>query len=69
MMGARAGEDRARAVFSLDPFYLACNDIKGLVPTDAHIFGGSPVLAVPVAVRIEIDPLHGIQKALWRINQ
>src|SRR5208337_5621535 len=56
--------DRTGAVDALLPVDLLGDDVQGLVPTDAHIAGLAPVLRIPFAVGIEVDPLHGVKNAL-----
>ena len=58
----RAGAMRLGALDLLD------HDIQRLVPADAHEFRLAPILNIPLAVRVEVHPLHGMQDAVLRID-
>ena len=54
---------------ALLPVDLLGDDVQRLVPADPHVAGFAAVLGIAFAIRIEIDPLHGVEDALVRIDQ
>ncbi len=52
----------------LDPLDLVGDDLGRLVPTDPLVARDPPVLAVAVAVRIKVHPLHGVEHPLGRVD-
>ncbi len=68
VMGTWRGQNRGRAVFTLDAVDLADDDICRFIPGDAFVSRDTPVLDIPVAVRIEVHALHRIHDTLVGIN-
>ena len=68
VMGAAAVEDGAGAVVLLDPLDLARHDVERLVPADPLVAGDAPVLRVPLALRVEIDPLHRVEEPVRGVD-
>ena len=68
MVGAAGGEHGAGPVGALDPVDLAADDVEGFIPADRFIARFAALLAVALAVRVEVDPLERSEHALWRVD-
>src|SRR4029077_976965 len=67
MRAVRDGH-HAGTIGALEPLDLACDEIERLLPGDAHIAGFAAVAHVALAVRIEVDALHGMEETVGRID-
>src|SRR5207253_7136771 len=58
----------AGTIGPLEPLDLACDEVERLLPGDAHISGFAAIADVALAVRIEVDALHGMEQTVGRID-
>ena len=63
-----AARDRAVAVHGLLALDLVRDDVERFVPADALVARDAAILRIPLAVRIEVDPLHRIQDPVGRVD-
>ncbi len=64
----RLGEHGFGTVRRAHSLQLGSHQLRRLVPRDAHVAALAPVLRVPFAVRIPIDPLERIADSILRID-
>jgi hypothetical protein len=57
-----------RSVFFVDPLELTGNNLGSLIPGDSDVLALSPVLGVPLAVGIPVNPLEGIFNSIGGIG-
>ena len=67
MVRTMVAHDRALTEITLYALDFRSDDIERLVPTDPDIAGNAAILAIALAVGIEVDALHRIEQAIRRI--
>ena len=68
VVGAMGDRHDAGTMQAFGPLDFGRHQFQRLFPGDAHIAGLAAILRVALAIGIEIDALHGIERAVRRID-